>query len=234
MSQLLSHQSPQCSVFWEVPLTQGHAVLYCKLQLRRSWFTSLSSLSDETFRNNFCVFPSSSFVCGSTRNQEWNAPAEAEEDASVYLLEQTCFFSLVWLSLCLSVWLLGYDLKWAWRTSLKEVLCALEGVFLLNRNRCPINFLKFQSKTCFCCSFLWALRDGPSKETWPDSLQTMNFQTLWCSGENKTQPFFFILDFRMVFKGLSWQELLHKYIVENHLYYKEFQADGRWDHKYIN
>lgn len=70
MSQLLNHQSPQSSLLWEVPLTWGHALkLYCKLQLRRSWFTSLSSLSDETFRNNFCVFPSSSVACGSTWNQ---------------------------------------------------------------------------------------------------------------------------------------------------------------------
>lgn len=96
MSQLLNHQSPQCSVLWEVALTWGHAVkLHCKLQLRRSWFTSLSSLSDETFRNYFCLFPSSSVVHGSTWNQDSNAPAEAEEDASVRLLEQRCFFSLV-------------------------------------------------------------------------------------------------------------------------------------------
>lgn len=34
----------------------------------------------------------------------------------------------------------------------------------------------------------------------------------------------------MVLKDLSWQEPLHKYIVENHLSYKELQTDGQWEH----
>lgn len=51
----------------------------------------------------------------------------------------------------------------------------------------------------------------------------------------RTEPniFFLILDFRMVFKHLSWQEPLHKHIVEIHLYYKELQTDGQWEQQYF-
>lgn len=121
---------------------------------------------------------------------------------------------------------------WAWRMSFGEILCVLERVFLLNRNITDVQSIhwNYNLRLAFVGPFSGPWGMGLEKRNGLNIFKHNKFKSLWCSGENQTQHFLFILDIKMVFKDLSWQKPPRKYIVETHFSCEELQVDSQWEH----